>query len=181
MPSSGSSAAIRIIRRWWTYRPPPCPAPRSASRRRDASAPGEGEPSRRSDQQQRHPDPVALPLARATAERGEHEAVPRGDLAARGEELPQPLLLLRGERGAPPLDVFLERAETAKLARAPRQGLAAVPPRLTLGRSEKGELHRGHAGLEPVEPMMVHAGKECEEEAGQRHRRAHSDTQLAQG
>src|SRR5262249_58434074 len=136
-------------------RPGPGRAPRPAGGGAGAPPPGEGDPPRRSPQQQRHSDPVALPLARAAAKRGEHEAVPRGDLAARGEELPQPLLLLRGERSASPLDVLLERAETAELARATRQRLAAVAPRLTLGGREKGELHRRHAGLEAVQPVMV--------------------------
>src|SRR5262249_44495567 len=114
-PSSGSSGAIRTTRRWWMYQSPPFPtrSHRSGHGRRSASAREQHQPTRRSRHQQRQPEPVALPLARAAAERGEDEVVARGGLAGGGEELSQPFLLLGGEHGATPLDILLKRAEAA--------------------------------------------------------------------
>src|SRR5262249_6985099 len=94
--------------------PPPTRSHRSAHGRRGSSAREQHQPSRRSPlNTPRPPAPVARPAARGAAERGEDEALARGDFAAGGEELPQPFLPFEGEGGATPLDILLKRTQAA--------------------------------------------------------------------
>src|ERR1700730_14243906 len=123
------------------------------------------EPARgdRPEEAERQPEPEALPLTRAAAQRVQDEAVAGRGLAARGEELTQPLLLLFAELRASPLHVLLESLEPAELGRAAGETFAAVPPGLALAGGEEGELDKRERVLEPVQPVMVHAGEGREE------------------
>src|SRR5262249_38656352 len=102
-------------------------------------------------------EPVALALARVALQRGQHHAIAGGDLAAGGEELPEPLLRLRRERPRAPLGVALHRAQARELGPLTRHVGARVLIRPALAGSEEGQLDLRRRRLDPVEPVVIHS------------------------
>src|SRR5437016_14324093 len=131
-----------------------CTGSRANRLRRGVPSTAAGEPERaqRAESQEGHAEPEALALAGVRAQRPQHEAVARADLAPGGDELAQALLLILRELGPPPLRVLLQRREAADFRLCPRQGPAAVVPGLALAaRGNRGP--EGRPGPpEPVPP-----------------------------
>src|SRR2546430_2055865 len=160
-----------------------CTGSRANRLRRGALSTAAGEPERaqRAERQEGHAEPEALALAGVRAQRPQHEAVGRADLAPGGEELTQALLLILRELGPPPLRVLLQRREAADFRLCPRQGLAALVPGLTLAAREKRELDWRHGLLEPVQPVVVHARNGGQEQPREPEGAAADQADAAQG
>src|SRR5262245_18665122 len=111
----------------------------------------------------------------------EYHLIACDDFAPARKVLSEALLLFFGHLSGPPLYLLLHGAETLDLAQPPLNCLLAVVISLTLVGGEEDELDRGRRFFEPVKPVVIHLGKDKQEEAGQRYRSQGSNPDTIKG
>src|SRR4030095_7688191 len=99
----------------------------------------------------------------------EHHLIACSDFAPARKVLSETLLFLFGHLSCSPLYLLLHGAETLDLAQPALNRLLAVVIGLGLIGAKEGELAGGDCLFEPVKPVVIHRGKDKQEEAGQRH------------
>ena len=111
----------------------------------------------------------------------EHHLIACGDFAPARKVLSEALLFLFGHLSCSPLYLLLHGAELLDLAQPPLNRLLAVPIGFALIGRKKGKLDRGRCLFEPVKPVVIHLGKDKQEEAGQPHRGQSSNADTVKG
>src|ERR1051326_9153712 len=124
------------------------------------------EKNRRAKSQERQTEPKALALAREIAQMVERHLLSGGDFAPAGEVLPKPFLHVIRHLHSSPARVVLLRSELSHLRQAALDGFIFVAVAFALVGVEKSEAHRRRRGFEPIEPVMVHVGKEEKRKSG---------------
>src|SRR5205823_8152354 len=116
--------------------------------------------ARRTEDQKRKAERIALSLARPLAQALQHQPFAGKHLAAAGEVLAQPLLLLRVHLLRSPAYFLLQRAQPRELGHRALDLLDAVAPRLALGCAEEEILHW-------IEPRLLDARSRDEQQSGE--------------
>src|SRR4030095_9495569 len=99
----------------------------------------------------------------------EHHLIACSDFAPARKVLSETLLFLFGHLSCSPLYLLLHGAETLDLAQPALNRLLAVVIGLALIGAKEDELDGGDRLFKPVKPVVIHLGKNKQEEAGQRH------------